>query len=106
LPHQLFLFYSNRRPEDAAFLEELTTLQEKNHNFKLVATMTQMEKSKQTWAGETGYIAPEMIQKYVPSMNAVWYLSGPPVMVKTMRGILEKLGADEDFIRTEEFSGY
>lgn len=106
LPHQLFLFYSNRRPEDAAFLGELTALQEKNPNFKLVATMTQMEKSKQSWTDETGYITPEMIQKYISNANAVWYLSGPPGMIKTMRSILEQLGTDEDFIRTEEFSGY
>src|SRR5260221_85739 len=27
LPHRLILFYSNRRPEDAAFLDELEALQ-------------------------------------------------------------------------------
>ncbi len=106
LPHRLCLFYSNRKPEDAAFLEELTTLQEKNPTFKLIATMTQMEQSKQPWNGETGYITAAMIKKYVPDLNAVWYLSGPAAMVKTMRGILTELGADEDFIKTEEFSGY
>lgn len=26
LPHRIYLFYSNRRPEDAAFLRELQTL--------------------------------------------------------------------------------
>jgi ferredoxin-NADP reductase len=29
LPHHIFLFYSNHRPEDAAFLDELEALQEK-----------------------------------------------------------------------------
>jgi ferredoxin-NADP reductase len=45
LPHRIFLFYSNRRPEDAPFLEELQMLQEENANYKLMATMTEMEKS-------------------------------------------------------------
>src|SRR3989344_6271965 len=40
LPHRLFLFYSNKRLEDAAFLEELRNLEKENNNFKLVATMT------------------------------------------------------------------
>ena len=29
-PHQILLFYSNRRPEDAAFLEELERLEQAN----------------------------------------------------------------------------
>lgn len=29
LPHRIFLFYSNRRPEDAPFLEELQALEKK-----------------------------------------------------------------------------
>jgi ferredoxin-NADP reductase len=37
LPHKLYLFYSNRRPEDAAFLD---TLLETSPNFHLICTMT------------------------------------------------------------------
>jgi ferredoxin-NADP reductase len=46
LPHHIFLFYSNHRPEDAAFLDELEALQEKNPNFRMIATMTDMDKSQ------------------------------------------------------------
>ena len=56
LPHRIFLFYSNRRPEDAAFLEELQTLEIQNPNYKLIATMTEMEKSTRPWKGEVGLI--------------------------------------------------
>lgn len=106
LAHKLFLFYSNRRPEDTAFLDELKNLEKQNANYKLIATMTQMEKSKQAWDGETGYITAEMIKRHIPDMNAVWYVSGPASMVKSMRGILTEIQADEDFIKTEEYSGY
>ena len=44
LPHRIFLFYSNRRPEDAPFLEELQILERENSNYKLIASMTEMEK--------------------------------------------------------------
>jgi ferredoxin-NADP reductase len=33
LPHRIFLFYSNRRPEDAPFLEELQALEAVNPNY-------------------------------------------------------------------------
>jgi len=52
LPHRIFLFYSNRRPEDAAFLDELQALEKKDANYTFVGTMTEMEKSKHSWQGE------------------------------------------------------
>src|ERR1017187_4176105 len=39
LPHKLYLFYSNRRPEDAAFLEALQSLERSNPNLHLVCTI-------------------------------------------------------------------
>jgi ferredoxin-NADP reductase len=36
LPHKLRLFYSNRRPEDAPFLDTLQILEKSNPNFQLV----------------------------------------------------------------------
>ncbi len=62
LPHKIFLFYSNCRPEDSAYLEELKQKEKENHNFRLIATMTQMENSKLSWHGETGYINEAMIK--------------------------------------------
>lgn len=106
LPHKLFLFYSNRRPEDTAFLKDLQSLEQQNPNFKLIATMTEMEKSSQPWTGETGFINAALIRKYVPEGEAVYYLSGPPAMVKAMRDLLTEMKVDEDGIRTEEFAGY
>ena len=107
LPHKLFLFYSNKRPEDAAFLEELRNLEKENHNFKLIATMTEMKKSKQAWRGETGFINKEMIQKYLKDLNSpIYYMSGPPMMVKAMRELAEKIGISNDNIKFEEFAGY
>ena len=49
LPHRIFLFYSNRRPEDAPFLDELQALERENPNYKLIASMTEMSKSQRPW---------------------------------------------------------
>src|ERR1041384_6306370 len=40
LPHRIFLFYSNRRPEDAPFFEEFRKLARQNPNFSFIPTMT------------------------------------------------------------------
>ena len=107
LPHKITLFFSNRRPEDAAFLKELQTIAAQYSNFKLIATMTEMEKSKQSWNGETGFIDASMLQRHLPSLTApIYYAAGPPEMVNAMQKMLEKAQIDPDDIRTEGFDGY
>lgn len=107
LPHKIYLFYSNRRPEDAAFFSELSQLSERNENFTFVPTMSEMEKSQVVWEGEQGYITKEMIEKYAPSReDAVYYSAGPQGMVVAMRALLNTMGVSDDDFRTEEFSGY
>ena len=49
LARRLVLLYSNRRPEDAAFLAELIALEGRLESFRLRATMTAMRQSSQTW---------------------------------------------------------
>lgn len=106
-PHRIFLFYSNRRPEDAAFLEELRDLQTTYQNFSLIATMTEAQKSAQPWSGETGYIDQNMLQKYLSDLQKpVFYLAGPAVLVTALRDMLAGAGINEDNIRSEDFSGY
>jgi len=48
-PHPMVLFYSNRRPEDAPFLDELQALQDKNPHYRFVGTMTEPAKSSRPW---------------------------------------------------------
>jgi ferredoxin-NADP reductase len=103
----LWLFYSNRRPEDAAFLGDLAEIQKDNPYYKLIATMTDLQKSRQTWTGETGYIDVAMLQKYLGELtSAIYYTAGPPAMVDAMLAMLGKGGVQMNQIRSEEFSGY
>lgn len=107
LPHEIYLFYSNNRPEDAAFLDELASLEKENNLYKFVPTMTAMEKSKHAWNGEVGYINQKMLQKYIKDLTKpIYYISGPAVMVTAMRKMLNEANINDDNIRTEEFSGY
>ena|SRR5471030_223062 len=107
LPHRIILFYSNRRPEDAAFLADLQALEKQNPNYMLIASMTGMEKSHRPWHGETGMINKEMLGRYLKGTSSpVYYIAGPPEMVKGLHMMINESGVDERDIRTEEFSGY
>ncbi|HEY5331293.1 MAG TPA: FAD-dependent oxidoreductase [Acidobacteriaceae bacterium] len=107
LPRKLILFYSNRRPEDAAFLDELQQAEKENPNFKLVACMTKMEDSAQPWHGETGTIDRAMLDKHLDGLGTpIYYISGPPAMVSAMQKTLGDAGVKAANVRAEEFSGY
>lgn len=107
LPQKLYLFYSNRRPEDAPFLDALRSLETANANFRFVPTMTGMERSKKAWNGEKGVIDREMLRRHLESLQGpIYYVAGPPAMAATMRKMLVSSSVDEDDIRSEEFAGY
>ena len=107
LPHKIFLFYSNRRPEDAAFLTELAALEKENPNYRFIATMTQMEKSSRPWKGETGYITKQMLDKYLSGAKSpIYYITGPGEMLNALRKMLTDGGVKREDIRAEDFPGY
>lgn len=107
LPHRLCLFYSNRRPEDTAFLAELQQLEQQNKNFRLVATMTEMSKSARKWDGETSFVNADLVNRFVRDLTApIYYVAGPPAMADAMQDMLRSDGIADDSIRSEEFYGY
>jgi ferredoxin-NADP reductase len=114
LPQRIFLFYSNKRPEDAAFLGEFRALARENPNFTFIPTMDKMSDSRQAWEGEIGRIDHELIVKYLERgassqsnlSDPVYYIAGPPGMVAALRTMLNEAAVDDDDIRTEEFTGY
>lgn len=103
----IWLFYSNRRPEDAPFLAELSALERRNPNFHFVGTMTEMEKSARPWNGERGFIDRPMLERHLGDLShAVYYLAGPPALVEAMQVMLTGAGVRPDALRTDEFYGY
>lgn len=105
--HEIYLFYSNRRPEEAAFLKDLVAAEEENPRYKFAGTMTRMDRSAKPWHGETGHINREMMAKYISDLSApLFHVVGPPRMVTAMRIMLAQAGIEKGKIRTEQFSGY
>jgi ferredoxin-NADP reductase len=104
---RIFLFYSNRRPEDTAFLAELQELAQKRPGFALIPTMTNLVDSKTAWNGEEGYITRDMLAKHVSDLaEPIYYIAGPPALVMAMKDMLSEAGVDENDINSEDFSGY
>jgi len=110
LEHRILLFYANRRPEDAPFLDELYQFERENRRFTFVPTMTRMSDSSESWTGEAGRIDAGMILRHTrrsaPHANAIYYIAGPPKMVAGLHAVVSGLGIDEDDIRMEDFAGY
>ena len=107
LSQKLYLFYSNRRPEDAAFLDTLRALETTNPNFRLICTMTEMSKTKKEGKGETALIGKEMLCRHLANLQGpIYYIAGPPTLVTAMREMLLSAGVEESDIRTDEFVGY
>ena len=105
LPHKLYLFYSNREADDAAFMDELQSMVRRNPNFTLVSTVTGHKTL--AWLYEKGHITREMLTRYLLGLNGpVYYIAGPSGMVTGMTGLLVSSGVSPDDMRTEEFGDY
>lgn len=104
----IWLFYSNHRPEDAAFLHELEDLASASPAFHFVPTMTRpAPAATPPWHGETGRIDVEMLRRNVPIGAApIYYTAGPPTMVATLHDGLVASGIPRPDVHVEEFAGY
>ena len=86
----IVLIYSNRRPEDAAFLPELLQLARTHPRFRLVATMTDLATSTRAWDGPKGMVDAALIREATAALVApIHYVVGPPAMVEAMRATLD-----------------
>jgi ferredoxin-NADP reductase len=106
-PRRILLFYSVRVPEEAAFLEELREMEQHNMRYKFICTVTQPERTRMLWRGETGRISIPLLSKWIPDVTVpIYYIAGPPGMVTGVRQMLIGAGIAEQDIRAEEFYGY
>ena len=79
-------------------------MQEQNKNLKIVFIVN--EASSQ-WKGATGVINAEMIKKELPDYkDNLFYVCGPPPMVKAMETLIESIGLPKTQLKLEYFTGY
>lgn len=104
---RILILYSNRRPEDAAYLSELTKRAQRSPHIDLVATMTGMERSTRRWDGERSRVDAALLARLTKGFpHALYFIAGPPGMVDAIQQAVQRLGVADDAIRSEEFFGY
>lgn len=108
LPLDMVLLYGNRTPEDIAFKEDLEAMTQGAKNFKVIFSLDTAEACPVSWKGRCGFINAEMIKEVAPDyLDRVFYVCGPPVMVKHLLVLLEEqLRVPANRIKRENFSGY
>src|ERR1700730_15496829 len=105
LEHKMYLFYSNRNVDDAAFMQEMESLGAQNRNFIFIPTDTR--NTTLAWPFEKGHINHEMLKRYFVGLKGpVYYIAGPSGMVTAMTSLLNSSGVNEDDMKTEEFGDY
>jgi ferredoxin-NADP reductase len=101
---KITLFYGCRTENDIAFKQELEKMQEQNKNLKIVFMVNE---ASSHWKGATGVINAEMIKKELPDYkDNLFYVCGPPPMVKAMETLLESIGLPKTQLKLEYFTGY
>ena len=103
---EITVFYSNKKPEEAAFLHEFETIA--LPNYRLVATMSDVKPDRKEWSGETGEINETMLKKYVKDLSLpVFYAVGPPGFVEGMISLLYSMNnVPSTHVRSEDYAGY
>lgn len=99
----IVLLYTNRTPADIVYRDVLGEAQAKL-GVKIIYTLT--EAVPRDWTGSTGRIDAQMIRKAVPDYRErVFYLSGPPTMVREHERMLRALGIGRNRIKKDSFAG-
>ena len=107
LPVPITLIYSNRTPEGAPFHEELARLTRTYAALNYVPTMTDADKSAQSWDGERRFVDAAFLHDHVGDMTVpTFYLAGPPGLVVAATKTVLEAGAAPAHVLAEEFSGY
>ena len=118
LPLKIVMFDSNRNRENTLFKQEFDDWARINKNIEIIYTISEADQDQQVssssvvsdWKAEYGRIDKAMILKYIDYgilENSIFYICGPPGMLKAMQTLLqEELEIPGDRIKIEEFTGY
>lgn len=101
-PGDIFLVYGCKTPNDIIYQEELTYLQHRHPNLRVIITISRPEDT--AWSGPVGRVDKELLQSSVPDITSRYvHICGPVPMMENIRGSLSELGIPNDRIRTEAF---
>lgn len=112
LPLKITMFNSNKSAQGILYKVEFDRWAGQNKNIKIIYTLTEEEHQQRpaNWTGEYGRINKEMIRQHLSNdeiAKAVYYICGPPGMLKAMQKLLqEELQIPRERMKIESFTGY
>jgi ferredoxin-NADP reductase len=101
------LFYCVRGFADITFIDVLKEAVEKL-KLKVVCVVSESNNSNQIreFFYESGYMTKEILKKYTQNLHNIYYISGPNVMVESMKTILHTEKVQDKAIHTDYFPGF
>ena len=100
-PPPTTLIYSVSTPSEILFRQDLEGIARRNPNISLVFTITHPE--GQEWNGHTGRIDDELLHQAEVSLDSLFFICGPPDMIRDVIGLLVRLGAPGSRIKYEQW---
>jgi ferredoxin-NADP reductase len=95
------LIYGNRNSKAVVFRKELDDLAAASGRLRIVHVVS----DDPGWPGEQGRVDHERLARLVPdAAERDVYLCGPPVMMKSVRAALVKLGVPRSHVYFERFT--
>ena len=98
---RLTLVYSASTPDELLFKSELASIAATNPRISPVFTVTQP--SPETWGGHTGRIDADLLRAESIDLDALFFVCGPPSMIRTMVALLRGLGVPRARVRYEQW---
>ena len=105
LATDVWLLYSNRTENDIAFKPEIDSWCKNNQNIKVIYTVSGGQpKDKKCFYGR---IDKQLFMSNISDYNQrLFFIFGPPGMVKAMENLCFEVGCLKEMVRTENFIGY
>lgn len=101
----IVVLYANRRPQDIVYQDVLAEAQARL-GARVIYTLTDPMTAPDNWQGARGRIDERMIASLVPDYyDRLFYLSGPPEMVRATEETLRRLGVRKSHINRDYFPG-
>ena len=95
------LIYSVSIPSEILFRQDLEEIARHNPNINLVFTITRPE--GQEWSGRAGRIDENLLRSESINPDSLFFICGPPDMIRDVIGMLVRLGAPGSRIKYEQW---
>lgn len=99
-------FYGARSLRELFYAEDFDRLAAEHPNFSWTVALSE-PRPDDAWQGETGFVHEVLRRRHLeahPAPEACeYYLCGPPLMVKAVRGLLDEVGVEADRVHTDDF---